>query len=64
MVMVGHIFQAGLFAVLFLAVLVPVAGIPIQITRTYDSRNKEAGDFGGVAGWNAGGVVAARRLPR
>ena len=27
----------------------PVAGIPIQVTRTYDSRDKRAGDFG--AGW-------------
>ena len=29
--------------------VVPVSGIPITVTRTYDSRNKEKGDFG--IGW-------------
>src|SRR5262249_54928026 len=29
---------------------VPVAGLPIQILRTYDSRNKGKGDFG--IGWS------------
>jgi hypothetical protein len=28
---------------------IPVSGIPITITRTYDSRNRTTGDFG--AGW-------------
>ena len=31
---------------------VPVAGLPIQVIRTYDSRDKSAGDFG--AGWTLG----------
>jgi len=31
---------------------VPVAGIPIEIIRTYDSRDKRVGDFG--VGWQLG----------
>src|SRR5205085_2751927 len=31
---------------------VPVAGLPIQVLRTYDSRDKHSGDFG--VGWTLG----------
>ena len=30
----------------------PVAGLPIQVIRTYDSRDKRSGDFG--VGWTLG----------
>src|SRR5207249_8363459 len=41
--------KIGNFTVSFTDLTVPVAGIPIDITRTYDSRDKRKGDFG--AGW-------------
>lgn len=31
---------------------VPLSGLPIEVVRTYDSRDKEVGDFG--VGWNLG----------
>jgi hypothetical protein len=41
--------KIGNFTVSFNDLTVPVAGLPIQVVRTYDSRNKLAGDFG--VGW-------------
>ena len=41
--------KVGNFTLSFKDLEVPVAGIPIQVTRTYDSRNKRVGDFG--FGW-------------
>lgn len=44
--------KIGHFTVSFDDMSVPVAGIPIQIIRTYDSRDKRKGDFG--MGWTLG----------
>jgi RHS repeat-associated protein len=41
--------KVGNFTVSFTDLEVPVAGIPIQVIRTYDSRDRGNGDFG--AGW-------------
>jgi hypothetical protein len=41
--------KVGHFTLSFNDLTIPVAGIPIQVTRTYDSRDKRAGDFG--VGW-------------
>jgi RHS repeat-associated protein len=41
--------KLGNFTVSFEDLAVPVAGLPIQLTRTYDSRDKRTGDFG--VGW-------------
>ncbi|HLK41002.1 MAG TPA: kelch repeat-containing protein [Polyangiaceae bacterium] len=41
--------KVGNFTVSFKDLSVPVAGIPIEVVRTYDSRNKSQGDFG--VGW-------------
>jgi RHS repeat-associated protein len=41
--------KVGHFSVSFVDLEVPVAGLPIRITRTYDSRDKARGDFG--HGW-------------
>jgi RHS repeat-associated protein/uncharacterized repeat protein (TIGR01451 family) len=41
--------KAGFFSISYLDLDVPVAGIPIQVFRTYDSRDTRTGDFG--AGW-------------
>ncbi|HEV8427371.1 MAG TPA: RHS repeat-associated core domain-containing protein [Pyrinomonadaceae bacterium] len=42
--------KVGNFSLSFRDLSVPVAGIPIDIIRTYDSRDKRVGDFG--VGWN------------
>jgi RHS repeat-associated protein len=42
--------KVGNFSLAFNDLTVPVAGIPIQIVRSYDSRNKSIGDFG--LGWS------------
>src|SRR6185369_16745037 len=42
-------FKVGNFSVSFLDLEVPVSGMPIRVTRTYDSRDKGKGDFG--FGW-------------
>jgi RHS repeat-associated protein len=42
--------KVGNFSVTFQDLAIPVAGIPIVINRTYDSRNKKKGDFG--IGWS------------
>lgn len=44
--------KIGNFTVSFIDLTVPTAGLPLQITRTYDSRNKLIGDFG--VGWTLG----------
>jgi RHS repeat-associated protein len=41
--------KVGNFTVSFTDVSIPVAGIPVTVTRTYDSRYKKIGDFG--YGW-------------
>jgi hypothetical protein len=42
--------KIGNFTLSFNDLTIPVAGIPIQVIRTYDSRNKSSGDFG--FGWS------------
>lgn len=42
--------QVGAFELLFTDLVVPVVGVPLQVTRRYDSRDGRPGDFG--AGWN------------
>jgi YD repeat-containing protein len=42
--------KVGNFSVAFSDLTVPVAGIPIEVLRTYDSRNQHKGDFG--VGWS------------
>jgi RHS repeat-associated protein len=44
--------KVGNFSLSFLDLDVPVAGLPIQVIRNYDSRDKAAGDFG--VGWRLG----------
>lgn len=44
--------KVGNFTVTFSDLSVPVAGLPIEVTRTYDSRDKRQGDFG--VGWTLG----------
>jgi RHS repeat-associated protein len=44
--------KVGNFTVSFEDLSVPVAGLPIQLIRTYDSRDKRIGDFG--IGWTLG----------
>ncbi len=42
--------KVGAFTLAFEDMKIPVAGIPITATRTYDSRDSRVGDFG--PGWN------------
>jgi RHS repeat-associated protein len=56
-VVVARQMKVGNFTVSFNDLSVPVAGIPIQVTRTYDSRDKRVGDFG--VGWTLS-VASAR----
>jgi len=42
--------KVGNFTLSFNDLSIPVPGIPIQVIRTYDSRDKRTGDFG--VGWN------------
>jgi RHS repeat-associated protein len=44
--------KIGNFSISFSDLAVPVAGLPIEVTRTYDSRDKSRGDFG--VGWTLG----------
>ncbi len=44
--------KIGNFTVSFSDLNIPVAGVPMEVTRTYDSRDKRAGDFG--FGWTLG----------
>jgi RHS repeat-associated protein len=58
-VVVGEM-KVGNFSMSFVDVEVPVAGLPIRVTRTYDSRDKRRGDFG--VGWRV--EVANLRISR
>ena len=42
--------KVGLFTIGFLDLSVAVSGVPISVSRTYDSRDKRTGDFG--VGWS------------
>ena len=44
--------KVGNFSLAFTDLELPMAGIPIVINRSYDSRNKDKGDFG--IGWTLG----------
>jgi len=44
--------KVGNFTLTFSDVTLPVSGIPIEVVRTYDSRDKHLGDFG--VGWRLG----------
>jgi RHS repeat-associated protein len=44
--------KVGNFTLGFVDLEIPVAGLPIQVIRTYDSRDKRRGDFG--IGWRQG----------
>ena len=44
--------KIGNFTVSFTDLSIPVAGVPMEVTRTYDSRDKRVGDFG--FGWTLG----------
>jgi len=48
-VVVKDNFKVGNFSVSFLDLEIPVDGMPIRVTRSYDSRDKGKGDFG--FGW-------------
>ncbi len=60
LVHVGESFKVGHFTVAFNDLSIPVSGLPITLTRTYDSRDTMAGDFG--AGWKLD--VASARLEK
>jgi RHS repeat-associated protein len=51
-VVVDKNLKVGNFTVSFVDMSIPLAGMPIEIVRTYDSRDKRAGDFG--VGWTLG----------
>ncbi|MBK7473531.1 MAG: hypothetical protein IPI73_25785 [Betaproteobacteria bacterium] len=44
--------KIGYFTLSYTDLVVPLSGIPIQVTRTYDSRDTQKGDFG--IGWSLG----------
>lgn len=44
--------KVGNFTVAFTDLSLPVAGVPFEVLRTYDSRDKRTGDFG--VGWTLG----------
>ena len=51
-VVVDKNFKVGQLQLAFSDLNVPVAGLPIQVIRSYDSRDKRVGDFG--VGWQLG----------
>ncbi len=51
-VVVDKNFKVGLFQIAFSDLSLPVAGLPIEVVRSYDSRDKRTGDFG--IGWQLG----------
>jgi RHS repeat-associated protein len=51
-VIVERNLKVGNFTVSFSDLNIPVAGVPMEVTRTYDSRDKRIGDFG--FGWTMG----------
>ena len=48
---IGNV-KPGLFTLTYQDLNIPMTGIPITVTRTYDSRDKTQGDFG--VGWRQG----------
>ncbi len=48
-VVVDEDLKVGNFTLNFTDLAIPMSGIPITVTRTYDSRDKQKGDFG--VGW-------------
>ncbi len=56
--------KVGLFSITLKDLEVPLAGVPLAVTRTYDSRDKRKGDFG--VGWRLGMqtlTVRTNRVP-
>jgi RHS repeat-associated protein len=51
-VLVDKNFKVGQLQLAFSDLNVPVAGLPIEVIRSYDSRDKRVGDFG--VGWQMG----------
>nr|MBA2702657.1 PKD domain-containing protein [Blastocatellia bacterium] len=51
-VIVEQNLKVGNFTVSFSDLNIPLAGVPLEVTRTYDSRDKRVGDFG--FGWTLG----------
>jgi len=51
-VLVDENMKVGNFALTFTDLQIPLSGIPLTISRTYDSRDKGKGDFG--VGWRLG----------
>ncbi|HEY2973146.1 MAG TPA: PKD domain-containing protein [Pyrinomonadaceae bacterium] len=51
-VIVERNLKIGNFTISFSDLNIPVAGVPMEVTRTYDSRDKRVGDFG--FGWTLG----------
>jgi RHS repeat-associated protein len=51
-VIVERNLKIGNFTVSFMDLNLPVAGVPLEVTRTYDTRDKRVGDFG--FGWSLG----------
>ncbi|MEO8435564.1 MAG: PKD domain-containing protein [Pyrinomonadaceae bacterium] len=51
-VVVDKNFKVGHFQIAFSDLNVPLAGLPIEVIRSYDSRDKRVGDFG--VGWTLG----------
>jgi|SRR5437016_555618 len=51
-VIVERSLKVGNFTVSFTDLSIPVAGVPMEVTRTYDTRDKRVGDFG--FGWTLG----------
>lgn len=48
-VLVEEDLKVGNFSLSFTDLTIPMSGVPIMVTRTYDSRDKRVGDFG--VGW-------------
>src|SRR5687768_6702850 len=51
-VMIDGNFKVGHFQIALSDLNVPVGGVPIEVVRSYDTRDKRAGDFG--VGWQLG----------
>jgi hypothetical protein len=49
-IQIGEGMKIGHFTVSFNDLQIPVSGLPITLTRTYDSRNTKSGEFG--VGWH------------
>ncbi|NNF60475.1 MAG: PASTA domain-containing protein, partial [Gammaproteobacteria bacterium] len=64
MVQIDENLKIGNYTLTFTDLQIPMAGIPITVTRTYDSRDKRTGDFG--VGWRLGVQsmrIRANRIP-